>query len=81
VNLRGRIDYLLARLRTHKPDCENCTAGEVCGGNLLKRLEELNWRTLPRSLDTSGEVAEVAETIGEKGGLGAEVSRVTPRQV
>ena len=44
--MRGRICYLLARLRIHNPDCEHCNAREVCGSELLKRLEELNWRTL-----------------------------------
>jgi hypothetical protein len=46
VNLRGRICYLLARLRIHSPDCAHCSAREACGSDLLKRLEELNWRTL-----------------------------------
>jgi len=44
VNLRGRICYLLARLRIHSPDCEHCNARQACGSDLLKRLEELNWR-------------------------------------
>ena len=46
MNLRGRICYLLARLRIHSPDCEHCNARQACGSDLLKRLEELNWRTL-----------------------------------
>jgi hypothetical protein len=45
MNLRGRICYLLARLRIHSPDCEHCSARQACGSDLLKRLEELNWRT------------------------------------
>jgi hypothetical protein len=44
MNLRGRICYLLARLRLHSPDCERCNARQACGSELLKRLEELNWR-------------------------------------
>ena len=46
MNLRGRICYLLARLRLHSPDCEHCNARAACGSELLKRLEELNWRTV-----------------------------------
>jgi len=61
VDLRGRICYLLARLRIHNPDCEHCNAREMCGGELQKRLEELNWRTQARSLKT-GEVADVPDS-------------------
>ena len=43
--MRGQICFLLARLRIHSPDCEHCTARQACGSDLLKRLEELNWRT------------------------------------
>ena len=46
MNLRGRICYLLARLRIHSPDCEHCNTRQACASDLLKRLEELNWRTL-----------------------------------
>jgi hypothetical protein len=55
-----RICYLLALLRIHNPDCEHCNAREMCGSELQKRLEELNWRTQPRSLknDGRGEVVE-----------------------
>jgi len=46
VTARARICYLLARLKIHNPDCEHCQARQACGSELLKRLEELNWRTL-----------------------------------
>jgi len=42
--LRGRICDVLARLRIHNPDCEHCNARATCGSELLKRLEEVNWR-------------------------------------
>jgi len=45
VNWRDRICYWLARLGIHSADCERCGARGVCGSELLKRLEEVNWRT------------------------------------
>ena len=56
----GRICYLLALLRIHSPDCEHCNAREMSGDEMRKRLEELSWRTKPRSLknDDHGEVVE-----------------------
>jgi hypothetical protein len=64
VNLRDRICYVLSRLRLHNPDCEHCNAREVCGSELHKRLEELNWRTQPRSLNNEDhrEFAEVLDS-------------------
>jgi hypothetical protein len=55
-----RICYLLALLRIHSPDCEHCNARETSGDEMRKRLEELSWRTKPRSLknDDDGEVVE-----------------------
>lgn len=50
MTLRGRICYLLALLRIHRPDCQHCMARLTCGDELQKRLEELNVRTLPCSL-------------------------------
>ena len=55
--MRGRICYLLARLRIHNPDCEHCSARQQCGSELLKRLEELNWRTLKTE-----QVAEIPDS-------------------
>jgi hypothetical protein len=46
VNLRCR---LLSLLRIHRPDCEVCNAREKHGVEMRKRLEELNWRTLPNT--------------------------------
>jgi len=48
VNLRCS---LLSVLRIHHPDCELCIAREKYGVEMRKRLEELNWRTQPHSLN------------------------------
>ena len=58
VNLRC---YVLSLLRIHRPDCEHCQAREKCGVEMRKRLDELNWRTQPDSLNkgTRGEIVEV----------------------
>jgi len=50
--------YLLSLLRIHSPDCECRNARETSGEDMRKRLEELNWRTQPRSLNNrdQGEV-------------------------
>ena len=63
MNLRRRICYLLARVRIHNPDCEDCADREMCGTELLKRLEELNWRTQPCSLKS--DVPEVTRAQGD----------------
>jgi hypothetical protein len=46
VNLKC---YLLSLLKLHSPDCELCNEGETSGEEMRRRLEELNWRTQPRS--------------------------------
>jgi hypothetical protein len=46
----------------HSPDCENCGHREMCGSELQKRLEELNWRTLPRPLKTEAVVESLEAT-------------------
>lgn len=46
--------YLLSLLRIHDSDCEICVAHERHGIEIRQRLEELNWRTLPRSPDNGG---------------------------
>lgn len=51
VNLRGRICYLMALLRIHSPDCKHCHALGTCGEEMRQRLEELDWRTWPGSLN------------------------------
>lgn len=43
--------YLLSLLTIHRPDCEHCNARETCGDQMRRRLEELNWRTQPHSLN------------------------------
>jgi hypothetical protein len=55
VNLKC---YLLSLLRIQHPDCELCNAREKYGEEMRRRLEELNWRTQPRSL-ASGDHDEV----------------------
>jgi hypothetical protein len=46
VNLKC---YLLSLLRIQHLDCELCNAREKYGEAMRRRLEELNWRTQPRS--------------------------------
>ena len=43
--------YLLSLLRIQHPDCELCNARKKYGVEMQKRLEELSWRTQPRSLN------------------------------
>jgi hypothetical protein len=49
VNQLGWKCYLLSLLRIHHPDCDLCNAREKYGEEMRRRLEELNWRTQPRS--------------------------------
>jgi hypothetical protein len=62
VSLKDRICYLFARLKIYSPDCENCEHREMCGSELQKRLEELNWRTLPRPLKTEASMEGLEAT-------------------
>jgi hypothetical protein len=57
VNLRC---YLLSLLRIHSPNCEVCNAREKYGVEMRRRLEELNWRTLPDS-HANGDHGRVVE--------------------
>ncbi len=57
--------YLLSLLRIHRPDCEHCKAREKCGVEMRERLEELNGRTQPYSLN-NGDHAEVAQVFDSK---------------
>lgn len=50
MNLRC---WLLSLLNIHHPDCGHCNAHDTCGEEMRKRLEELNWRTNPRSPNDS----------------------------
>ncbi len=54
MRLRFRICYLLSSLRIHNPACEHCNDRATCGEEMRQRLEELNWRTQPRSLNNGG---------------------------
>ena len=62
MNLRC---YLLSLLRMHIPDCEHCNARQAYGVEMRKRLEELNWRTLPHKEVDSNDV-EVRAAISLK---------------
>ena len=59
--------YLLSLLRIHRPDCEHCKAREKCGVEMRERLEELNGRTQPYSLN-NGDHAEVVQVFDSKSG-------------
>jgi hypothetical protein len=61
--------YLLSLLRIHPPDCEHCKARERCGVEMRERLEELNGRTPPYSLN-NGDHAEVVQVFDSKPGEG-----------
>jgi len=61
VNLKC---YLLSLLRIHHPDCELCNAREKYGEEMRRRLEELNWRTQPGSLNNGVFDSEPGEVIG-----------------
>jgi hypothetical protein len=56
--------YLLSLVKLHSPDCECRNDCESSGEEMRKRLEELNWRTQPRSLNSGvhGEVLEVFDS-------------------
>ena len=54
--------YLLSLLRIHHSDCELCNAPEKYGEAMRRRLEELNWRTQPRSHGDHEEVAKVFDS-------------------
>jgi hypothetical protein len=64
VNLRC---YLLSLLRIQSPDREQGNARETYGIEMRKRLEELNWRTQPRSLN-NGDHGEVVKVFDSKPG-------------
>lgn len=80
MNSRTRICYLLSILRIHRPDCEHCSAWKMCGHEMLKRLEELNWRTQPTSLNQQnhGEVLEGVDS--DAAGVATNPPIVLPRQ-
>ncbi len=59
--------YLLSLLRIRHPDCAHCNARETCGEEMRKRLEELNWRTLPHS-PNNGDHGEVVGVFDSKPG-------------
>jgi hypothetical protein len=61
---------LLSLVRLHSPDCERCNTHETHGDEMRKRLEELSWRTQPRSLNrlNHGDHEEVVEVFDSKPG-------------
>jgi len=68
VNLRCEM---LSLLRIHSLDCERCSARETHGGEMRKRLEELNWRTTPRTRDNGDQSAFVEVLDSAPGGVSA----------
>ncbi len=76
MNLRPRICYVLSVLRIHRPHCEHCSAREMRGDEIRKRLEELNWRTQPRWVN-HGKVLEVSDS---EPGVVAEIPPVSLKQ-
>jgi len=73
VNLKC---YLLSLLRIQHPDCARCNARQTYGEAMRKRLEELNWRTQPRSLN-NGFNSEPGEVIGAPVSLKAQQEKKT----
>ena len=69
MELRPRICYLLSLLRIHGSDCEHCGHRKMCGEEIRKRLEELNWRTMPHSLNNNkeahGDLVEISDSTTE----------------
>ena len=57
--------YLLSLLRIHPPDCEHCKARDKCGVEMRERLEELNGRTEPYSIN-NGNHAEVVQVFDSR---------------
>ena len=53
---------LLSFLRIHRSDCERCIAREKYGVEMRRRLEELNWRTQPRSLNNGDHGVEILDS-------------------
>jgi hypothetical protein len=60
VNLKC---YLLSLLKIQHPDCEHCNAREKYGEEMRRRLEELNWRTQPGSLNEGVFDSKPAEVV------------------
>ena len=58
--------YLLSLLRIHDSDCELCIAHERHGIEIRQRLEELNWRTLPRSANNGDHRIEKVDSKSAK---------------
>jgi hypothetical protein len=71
--------YLLSLLRIHPPDCERCNARETCGDEMRRRLEELNWRTQPGSLN-NGDHGAVVRVFDSKPDEVAASPRISPAQ-
>lgn len=62
MNQLGWKCYLLSLLRIQHPGCELCNPREKYGEEMRKRLEELNWRTQPRSHGDHEEVVKVFDS-------------------
>jgi hypothetical protein len=68
--------YLLSLLRIQHPDCELCNAPEKYGEEMRKRLEELNWRTQPRSHGDGVFDSKPGEVIGTPVSLAQQEKRI-----
>jgi hypothetical protein len=53
----------LSLLKIQHPDCEHCNAREKYGEEMRRRLEELNWRTQPGSLNEGVFDSKPAEVV------------------
>jgi len=68
--------YLLSLLRIHHPDCELCNSREKYGEEMRRRLEELNWRTQPRSVNNGVFDSKPAEVISTPVSLKARKKKI-----
>src|ERR1019366_3733443 len=55
--------YVLSLLKIQHPDCELCNAREKYGVEMRRRLEELNWRTQPHSINDGVFDSETGEVV------------------
>ena len=80
MNQLGWKCYLLSLLRIHHPDCECRNAPEKYGEEMRKRLEELNWRTQPHSLNNGVFDSKPGEVISTPVSLKAQQLRIPDRK-
>jgi len=71
--------YLESLLRIHRSDCERCHIRETWGGDIRQRLEELNSRTQPHSLNV-GDQEEGVRAFDSKSSEGVSSSSISVAQ-